>query len=124
MLPEVPQPANARTNTKSNTQRAAFRDLPPKPNQKSGSGETRATTNPAGAGIHRALLVVLTVIVVLCGALPERVAGAKLQPHPLGKPEQANESAALNPFSGATFTVKDPGVLCAMVRVPLDNVSP
>lgn len=66
----------------------------------------------------------LTVIVVLCGAPPDTVAGAKLQPHPLGKPEQANESAALNPFSGATFTVKDPGVLCATVRVPLDKVSP
>jgi hypothetical protein len=30
----------------------------------------------------------------------------------------------LNPFSGATFTVNDPGVLCATVRVPRDKVSP
>ena len=123
MLPEVPQPANARTNTKSNTQHAAFRDLPPRPNQKSGSGETRASTNPVGAGIHRALLV-LTVIVVLCGAAPDTVAGAKVQPHPLGRPEQANDSVPLNPFSGATLTVMDPGVLCATVSVSLDNVSP
>jgi hypothetical protein len=63
-------------------------------------------------------------MVVLCGALPDRVAGAKLHPHPPGKPEQANDSAALNPFSGATFTVRDPGVLCVTVRVLLDKVNP
>jgi hypothetical protein len=123
VLPEVPQPAKARVKTKSNMQRA-LRDLLPRPSQNSGRGETRASTNPAGAGIHRALLIVFTVIVVLCGALPDRVAGAKLQPHPLGKPEQANDSAALNPFSGATLTVKDPGVLCVTVSAPLDKVSP
>ena len=123
MLPEVPQPASARAKTKSNTQRA-LRDLPPRPSQNSGSGEARASTNPVGEGIHLLLLVVLTVMVVLCGALPDRVAGAKLQPHPLGKPEQANDSAALNPFSGATLTVKDPGVLCVTVSAPLDKVSP
>lgn len=123
-MPEVPQPASARTKTKSNTQRA-LRDLPPRPSQNSGRGEARASTNPVGAGIHLLLLlVVLTVMVVLCGALPDRVAGAKLHPHPLGKPEQANDSAALNPFSGATFTVRDPGVLCATVSVLPDNVSP
>jgi len=123
-LPEVPQPASARTKTKSNTQRA-LRDLPPRPSQNSGRGEARASTNPVGAGIHLLLLlVVLTVMVVLCGALPDRVAGAKLHPHPLGKPEQANDSAALNPFSGATFTVRDPGVLCVTVSVLPDNVSP
>ena len=109
-MPEVPQPAKARTKTKSNAQRT-LRDLSPRPSQNSGKGETRASINPAGAGIRRVLLVVLTVMVVLCGVLPDRVAGAKLQPHPLGKPEQANDSAALNPFSGATLTVKDPGVL-------------
>lgn len=122
-MPEVPQPAKARAKKKSNTHRA-LRDLSPRPNQNSGSGDTRASANPVGAGIHLLLLVVLTVMVVLCGALPDRVAGAKLQPHPLGKPEQANDSAALNPFSGATFTVKDPGVLCATVSMPLDSVSP
>lgn len=123
-MPEVPQPASARTKTNSNTQRA-LRDLPPRPSQNSGRGEARASTNPVGAGIHLLLLlVVLTVMVVLCGALPDRVAGAKLHPHPLGKPEQANDSAALNPFSGATFTVRDPGVLCATVSVLPDNVSP
>ena len=68
------------------------------------------------------LLVVLTDMVVLCGALPDTVAGAKLQPHPVGKPEQANDSAALNPFSGVTLRVKDPGVLFAIVSVPLDRV--
>ena len=121
-MPEVPQPARARAKTKSNTHRA-LRDLSPRPNQNSGSGDTRASTNPVGAGIHL-LLVVLTVMVVLCGVFPDRVAGAKLQPHPLGKPEQANDNAALNPFSGATLTVKDPGVLCVTVRVLLDKVNP
>src|SRR5271166_4780786 len=108
---------------KSSTQ-SALRDWPPRPSQNSGSGETRARTNPVGAVIHRVLLVVLTVIVVLCGALPDRVAGEKLQPHPLGKPAQANDSTALNPFSGATLTVKDPGAFCATVSVPFDNVNP
>ena len=123
VLPEVPQPARARANVKSNIQRV-LRDLLPTPNQRSGNGVTRARANPAGPGIHPVLLVVLTVIVVLCGALPDSVAGAKVQLHPLGKPEQANDRAALNPFSGATFSVKDPGVLGATLRVPLDKVSP
>jgi hypothetical protein len=123
VLPEVPQPARARAKVKSNIRRV-LRDLLPTPNKKSGSGPTMARANPAGPGIHPALLVVLTVIVVLCGVLPDRVAGAKVQPHPLGKPEQANDNAALNPFSGATFTVMDPGVTDVTVRVPLDKVSP
>ena len=123
VLPEVPHPASVSANTKRNTQRA-LRELPPRPNQNSGSGEARASTNPVGAGTHMLLLVVLTVMVVLCGALPDTVAGAKLQPHPVGKPEQANDSAALNPFSGVTFRVKDPGVLFAIVSVPLDRVNP
>jgi hypothetical protein len=50
------------------------------------------------------------VIFVLSGALPDSVEGAKLQAHPLGSPEQAKDNEALNPFSGATETVKDPGV--------------
>lgn len=121
-MPEVPHPVRANAKTKNNPQRA-LRDFSPRPSQNSGSGETRASANPVCAGIHMPL-VSLTVMVVLCGALPDRVDGAKLQPHPLGKPEQANERAALNPFCGATFTVKDPGVLCATVSVLLDSVNP
>ena len=64
------------------------------------------------------------VILVLWGALPDSVEGAKLQPHPLGRPEQAKDSEALKPFSGATETVKDPGVPCAMLSVLLERVSP
>ncbi len=63
-----------------------------------------------GEAINRLLLVALTVNWVLSGALPESVEGAKLQPHPLGSPEQAKDNDALNPFSGATETVKDPDV--------------
>lgn len=120
---EDPQPARVSTKTKSKSQRA-LSDLPASPNQNRGSGETRARTNPLGAGARRAALVVLTVSVVLSGPLPDNVAGAKLQPHPLGSPEQANDSEALNPFSGATATVNVPGVPCVIVSVPLDNVSP
>jgi hypothetical protein len=61
---------------------------------------------------------------VLSGAFPESVGGAKLQPHPLGRPEQAKDNEALNPFSGATETVNVPGVPCVMVSVLLDSVSP
>ena len=64
------------------------------------------------------------VMFVLSGALPVSVEGANVHPHPLGSPEQANDSEALNPFSGATETVKDPGALCVMVSVPLERVSP
>jgi hypothetical protein len=63
-------------------------------------------------------------MVVLSGALPESVAGANVQPHPLGRPEQANDSEALNPFSGAIATVKVPAVAWEMLRVLLDKVSP
>jgi hypothetical protein len=61
---------------------------------------------------------------VLSGALPDSVEGAKLHPHPLGSPEQAKDKEALNPFSGATETIKDPGAPCVMVRVLLESVSP
>jgi hypothetical protein len=75
-------------------------------------------------GINWLLLVAPMVIFVLSGVLPDSVEGAKLQAHPLGSPEQAKDNEALNPFSGATETVKDPGVPCAMFRVLLERVSP
>ena len=122
LLDEVPQPAKA-IRKKNNIHRA-FRDLPAEPNQNRGSGETRAKTNPEGVGINQLPLVALTVIFVLCGAPPDSVAGAKLQPQPFGRPEQANESEALNPFCGATETVNEPDVLCDIARVLLESVSP
>jgi hypothetical protein len=64
-----------------------------------------------------------TVMTVLSGPLPERVAGAKLQPHPLGRPVQAKLRDALNPFWGATETVKVPGLLCDMLSVLLESES-
>jgi len=115
-LNDVPQPVSVSTKTKSNIH-LALRDLPASPNQNRGSGETRATSNPEGAGINRPLLVALTVIFVLCGALPDSVEGAKLQPQPLGSPEQANERDARNPFSGLTETIKDPDTPGDMLRL-------
>lgn len=85
-------------------------------------GETTAKNIPAGFGAKR-LLPALIVIVVVCGELPETVAGEKLQPHPLGRPEQAKESDALKPFAGATETINDPAVPCATVSALPDNVS-
>jgi hypothetical protein len=123
LLNEVPQPVSASTMTKSSIH-LARRDLPASPNQKRGSGETRATSNPEGAGINRPLLVALTVIFVLFGALPESVEGAKLQPQPLGSPEQANEREPLNPFSGLTETINDPDMPNDMLRLLLERVSP
>jgi hypothetical protein len=90
----------------------------------SGIGEESARSNPVDCGINWLLLVALIVIFVLSGALPESVEGAKLQPHPLGRPAQANEREALNPFSGATATINDPVVPCAIVTVLLESVSP
>jgi hypothetical protein len=118
-----PQPASVSTEAKSKNQRV-LKDLPASPSQNRGSGETSARINPVGAGPRRAALVVLMVNVVLSGPLPDNVAGAKLQPHPLGRPEQANDSEALNPFSGATATFSVPAVPCVIDKVPLDNVSP
>jgi hypothetical protein len=122
-LNDVPQPVSASTKTKSSIH-LALRDLPPSPNQNSGSGETRATSNPEEAGVNLPLLVGLTVIFVLCGELPDRVEGAKLQPQPLGSPVQANEREARNPFSGLTETIKDPGAAGDMLRLLLESVSP
>ena len=124
LLNEVPQPARAATKTNSSIHRA-FLDLSPKNQKKmSGIGEERARSNPVEGGINWLLLVALIVILVLSGALPESVEGAKPQPHPLGRPEQANDSEALNPFSGATATVNDPVAPWAMASVLLESVSP
>jgi hypothetical protein len=94
------------------------------PRKNNGIGETSARMSPDGAAINWPLLIALMVIFVLSGALPESEDGAKLQPHPLGSPEQAKDNEALNPFSGATETVKDPAVPCVIVKVPLERVSP
>lgn len=102
----------------------ALRDLPARPNQNRGSGETRARINPEGVTINPLLLVALTVIFVLWGAAPDSVAGAKLQPQPFGNPEHANDSEALNPFCGATETVNNPDVPCDIASVLLESVSP
>ena len=124
-LNEVPQPAKAASRKTESRIHSALRDLPlERPKRNSGIGETRARSRPEGTGINWLLLVALMVIFVLSGALPDSVEGAKLQAHPLGSPEQAKDNEALNPFSGATETVKDPGVPCAMVRVVLERVSP
>jgi hypothetical protein len=122
LLNEVPQPARAIRQTKSDI---ILRDLfPGKPKKNKGIGQTIARMNPDGEPIHWLLLVALMVIFVLSGALPDSVEGAKLHPHPLGRPEHAKDNEVLNPFSGATETIKDPGVPCVMARVLLERVSP
>jgi hypothetical protein len=85
-------------------------------------GETNASSMLEGMGIHALLFVAPTVILVVSDVPPDSVAGAKLQAHPLGRPEQAKDTEALNPFFGATVTIKDPGVPWVMVRVLLDSV--
>jgi hypothetical protein len=122
-LNDVPQPVSVSTKTKSNIH-LALRDLPASPNQNRGSGETRATSNPEGVDTNRPLLVGITVIFVLFAALPETVEGAKLQPQPLGSPEQANERDALNPFSGVTETINDPGIPSDRLRLLPESVRP
>jgi hypothetical protein len=91
---EVEQPASVSTKTTPSNIHRALRDLPGNPNKNSENGETRARTNPEGPGIRRLLLVALTVILVLWDLFPDSVEGAKLHPHPLGRPEQANDSEA------------------------------
>jgi hypothetical protein len=123
LLNEVPQPATAITQTKSNIHRALRDLLPENPKKSNGIGETSAITSP-GEARNPLLVEPLIVIFVLCGALPDKVEGANVHPHPLGRPEQAKDNEALNPFSGATETVKEPGVPCATVSAPLESVSP
>jgi hypothetical protein len=122
-LNEVPQPVRAITHRKSNIHSALRDRLPEKPRNNNGIGDTSASMSPDGEAINRPLVVVLMVNFVLSGAPPESVGGAKLQAHPLGSPEQAKDNEALNPFSGATETVKDPGVPCVMLRALLERVS-
>jgi hypothetical protein len=124
LLNDAPQPVRIVRHKRSKNHRA-LRDLfPEKPKKNNGIGETSARISPEGEAINWPLLFMLMVIVVLSGALPDSVGGAKVQPHPLGRPEQAKDNEALNPLSGATETVKDPGTPCVMVRVLLESVSP
>ena len=123
-LNEAPQPAKASTRRKSSTH-CVQRSLPPEsPRKHNGAGNTRAHTSPAGACISWLLLAAPMVIFVLSGALPESVGGAKLHADPLGRPVQAKDNEALNPFSGATETIRDPDVPCVMVSVLPDSVKP
>jgi hypothetical protein len=123
LLKEVPHPATAITQTKSSIHRALPNLLPENPKKSNGIGETRARSSP-GEVRNSLLLEALMVSFVLCGALPDSVEGANVHPHPLGRPEHAKDNDALNPFSGATETVKEPGVPCATVSAPLESVSP
>ena len=120
----MPQPVSVIPQSNSNIQPSLRALLPARPSSIRGSGETSASSIPEDAGSNWLLEAPLIVIFVLWGAPPESVAGAKLQPHPLGKPEQAKDSEALKPFSGVTETVRDPDVPCVMLRVLLDSVSP
>lgn len=124
LLNEVPQPARVITQTKSNIHRAARDLFPGNPKKNNGIGETSASMSPDGEAVNWPLLVALMVSFVLSGALPESVEGANVQPHPLGRPEQAKDNEALNPFSGATETVRDPDVPCVMFSALLESVSP
>jgi hypothetical protein len=123
LFDDVEQPASVSTKTQNNSHRA-LRDLPNNPSKNRGNGETMASINPEDPGIRRLLLVWLTVIVVLWDLFPDSVEGAKLHPQPLGRPVQANDSEALNPFCGATETVKDPDAPWVTVRVLAERVSP
>jgi hypothetical protein len=123
LLNEAPQPVRAITQAKKDNQ-SALRDLlQEKPQKSNGIGEASARSNP-GEVRNSLLLDALMAIFVLSGALPDSVGGAKVQPQPLGRPEQAKDNEALNPVSGATETVKDPGVPCVMVRALLESVNP
>jgi hypothetical protein len=122
-LNEVPQPVKAITQA-IRAIHSALRDLPPeKSRRKSGIGKTSARSNPDEEALNSLVLEALMLIFVLCGAVPDNMEGANVHPQPLGRPEQVNDNEALNPFSGATETISDPGVPCATVRVPLESVS-
>jgi hypothetical protein len=102
----------------------AFHSLPPpRRRKKKASGEANASTNPDDLGLNALVVVGPTVSVVLSVPLPDNVAGAKVHPHPLGKPVQANPTDALNPFSGVTVTVKVPDAVGEALKVELDSVT-
>ena len=78
---------------------------------RSGNGQTTAICNPDRNADICAADRAPTVIVVLCGVLPDRLAGAKLQLHPLGSPEQANDWAVAEPLVGVMVSIRVPGLL-------------
>jgi hypothetical protein len=109
LVKDEPQPlSNSRLHSRS-----LRRHLTISPN--SIAGKVITTTMPLGEG--------LIVITVLSGPLPDRVAGANVQAHPLGRPVHAKLSEELNPFCGATETVIEPELSCAMLRVLLESES-
>jgi hypothetical protein len=64
-----------------------------------------------------------TVKVVVCMAPPESDGGAKLQIHPAGSPEQPNDTAAENPFCGATVTLSAAGCVEVTVAAVVDRLN-
>ena len=76
---------------------------------------------PSGSRSVVAVVVAVEIVNVVVAALPEgvTVAGEKLHDAPAGSPEQAKETAAENPFCGATETVAAP--LCPAVTVKDDG---
>jgi hypothetical protein len=117
-----PQPTRNRVNAAKTTNRVFHRLPPPKRRKKKASGEANASIRPVDLVANALLVVGPTVSVVVSVALPDSVAGANVQPHPLGKPEQANATEAANPFSGVTVTVKVPGAVWVAATVPVDSV--
>lgn len=119
LLEEPPHPVKLSRHRAIN----AHRVLLFHPNGNSERGETSARIIPDGANNPWLLFIALTVIVVLCAALPDKVDGEKLQLHPFGRPVHAKDREALNPFSGVTDTFRDPDVPCATERVLLESAS-
>jgi hypothetical protein len=84
-LPEPPHPTNANAVTAITpsihlmTARSRLRYIERPPMSSSGNGHTRAICIPDRSVDICAADIAPTVIVVLCGVLPDRLAGAKLR---------------------------------------------
>ncbi len=122
LLETPPHPTMNRVNATTKVNRVFHSLPPPRRRKKKASGEANASTSPDVLGLNALVLVGPTVSVVVSVPLPDNVAGAKVHPHPLGKPAQANPTDALNPFSGVRVTVKVPGALGDALTVALDSV--
>ena len=79
--------------------------------RRSGNGQRTAICISDRSSDICAADIAATVIVVLCGVLPDRLADAKLQRHPLGSPVQANDWAAARPPVGVIVSIRVPGLL-------------
>ena len=123
VLPEWPPHAARLIASVISSNRTFLTARPPTPMSSSGKGARMASCIPDCQTALCIAVMAATVIVVVWVEAPATVAGAKLQLHPAGKPEQANDKLAEKPLLGVTVTTREPGFAWLTESAALDSVS-